>query len=174
MSFLLDGTNTAAELAATNDIIGGEWRGHVGRAKKLCDAASNLSNPIEDQLQHVAKDVASVQDRIKAKETSLNAKYGDTIGLSKEAKDRLVLLEAELSDLTLRVESQTQELAQVTARLDTTKKTIKMKGKGMTDMSPLIQIKTNLQSTRAEIKNFDIRIGVMVSRRVSRMDPMAG
>jgi estrogen-related receptor beta like 1 len=55
-------------------------------------------------------------------------------------------------------------LAQITAALNTTKKTIKEKGKSMTDMSPLVEIKTTLQSVRAEIKDLDIRIGVMVSR----------
>lgn len=130
----------------------------------MCDAVSNLSTPIEDQLQQVAKDVSAVQDRIVAKENLLNSKYRDTIKRYKEAKDRLVLLEAKLSDVSSSVESQTQDLAQITAALNTTKKTIKEKGKSMTDMSPLVEIKTTLQSVRAEIKDLDIRIGVMVSR----------
>jgi len=147
-----------------NDIIGGDWRGHVGRARKMCDAVSNQSTPIEDQLQQVAKDVSAVQDRIVGKENLLNSKYRDTIKGYKEATDRLVLLEAKLSDVSSSVESQTQDLAQITAALNSTKKTIKEKGKSMTDMSPLVEIKTILQSVNAEIKDLDTRIGVMVSR----------
>mmetsp|Transcript_14330 Transcript_14330/g.32020 ORF Transcript_14330/g.32020 Transcript_14330/m.32020 type:complete len:136 (+) Transcript_14330:629-1036(+) len=130
----------------------------------MCDAVSNQSTPIEDQLQQVAKDVSAVQDRIVGKENLLNSKYRDTIKGYKEATDRLVLLEAKLSDVSSSVESQTQDLAQITAALNSTKKTIKEKGKSMTDMSPLVEIKTILQSVNAEIKDFDTRIGVMVSR----------
>mmetsp|Transcript_27078 Transcript_27078/g.59218 ORF Transcript_27078/g.59218 Transcript_27078/m.59218 type:complete len:136 (-) Transcript_27078:973-1380(-) len=130
----------------------------------MCDAVSNQSTPIEDQLQQVAKDVSAVQDRIVGKENLLNSKYRDTIKGYKEATDRLVLLEAKLSDVSSSVESQTQDLAQITAALNSTKKTIKEKGKSMTDMSPLVEIKTILQSVNAEIKDLDTRIGVMVSR----------
>lgn len=55
----------------------------------------------------------------------------------------------------------TNELAELTERLDDIKESFESKDSGMHDTSPLVKIKTALQQIKAESAAFDLRIGVV-------------
>ncbi len=55
----------------------------------------------------------------------------------------------------------TNDLAEVSKKLDDVKTDMEGRGNSMTDTSPLVKIKGALSSLKAEIKNFDLRIGVV-------------
>lgn len=55
----------------------------------------------------------------------------------------------------------TSEHAQISEQLRETKTVMDDRGSKMTDTSPLVQIKEALKTLAVEIKNFDLRIGVV-------------
>ena len=143
------------------------WRTSTAKAIELCDALKQQTtggeSNVEQRLESVAHDVAAVQQRLLAKEdTILNGgKYADAIEQYRNAKDRLDSLQTEDTTLSSMVADETQELMDLTARLDATKKSIKDKGRRMTDTTPLIRIKTAIQTVREEMRDMDVRIGIL-------------
>ena len=55
----------------------------------------------------------------------------------------------------------TNDLAEVTEKLDDLKESFESKDSGLHDTSPLVKIKAALQQIKAEIHSFDLRIGVV-------------
>ncbi|CAE7611177.1 ift57, partial [Symbiodinium microadriaticum] len=55
----------------------------------------------------------------------------------------------------------TNELSEVSERLDELKESFESRDSGMNDTSPLVRIKAALQQIKAEVHEFDLRIGVM-------------
>ena len=158
-------TPTPNSTATKTDID--TWRTSTAKAIKLCDALKEQTTGGEgnvvERLESVAHDVAGVQQRLLAKEdTILNGgKYADAIEQYRTAKDRLDSLQTEHTTLSSMVADETQEFQELTARLDATKKSIKDKGRRMTDTTPLIRIKTAIQTVREEMRDMDVRIGIL-------------
>ena len=67
-------------------------------------------------------------------------------------------------DTYTRVHNLNGNLAHLEELFATTKREMDEKGKNMTDTTPLVKLKAALQDIKVEIKNFDVRIGVLVSR----------
>lgn len=55
----------------------------------------------------------------------------------------------------------TNELAEITERLEDLKESFESKDSGLHDTSPLVRIKAALQQIKTEIHSFDMRIGVV-------------
>lgn len=55
----------------------------------------------------------------------------------------------------------TNELSEITEKLDDLKESFESKDSGLHDTSPLVKIKAALQQVKAEIHSFDMRIGVV-------------
>ena len=161
---MIEATSTSTP---TTDI--NTWRTSTATCKaiKLCDALKQQTTGGESnvvkRLESVAHDVAAVQQRLLAKEdTILNGgKYADAIEQYRTAKDSLDSLQTEHTTLSSMVAEETQEFQELTARLDATKKSIKDKGRRMTDTTPLIRIKSAIQTVREEMRDMDVRIGIL-------------
>lgn len=55
----------------------------------------------------------------------------------------------------------TNDLAEVSEKLDELKESFESKDSGLNDTSPLVKIKAALQQIKAEINAFDLRVGVV-------------
>ena len=55
----------------------------------------------------------------------------------------------------------TNELSEVSERLEELKESFESRDSGMNDTSPLVRIKAALQQIKAEVHEFDLRIGVV-------------
>ena len=60
-----------------------------------------------------------------------------------------------------RISKFTNELAEITEKLDELKDTVDSKDSGISDTSPLVRIKAALQQIKNEIHGFDLRTGVV-------------
>ncbi len=135
--------------------------------KLQCDALerTTATTNVEERLHSVARDIATVQQRLLAKEDAvLNApggKYAESLRQYRDATDRLESLRTQHADLSSTVGRQNEELADLTDRLHATKKSTKDKGRRMTDTTPLIRIKTAIQTVREEMQDMDVRIGIL-------------
>ena len=135
--------------------------------KLQCDALEDTTaiTNVEERLQNVARDIATVQQRLLAKEDAVlndpGGKYAESLRQYRDATDRLESLRTQHADLSSTVGRQNEELADLTGRLHATKKSTKDKGRRMTDTTPLIRIKTAIQTVREEMQDMDVRIGVL-------------
>lgn len=76
-------------------------------------------------------------------------------------KEKLQAISDRCKDDSDKVNVMTSEHAQITEQLRETKSVMDDRGSKMTDTSPLVQIKEALKTLAVEIKNFDLRIGVV-------------
>ena len=135
--------------------------------KLQCDALDHTTatTNVEERLQNVARDIATVQQRLLAKEDAVlndpGGKYAESLRQYRDATDRLESLRTQHADLSPTVGRQNEELADLTDRLHATKKSTKDKGRRMTDTTPLIRIKTAIQTVREEMQDMDVRIGIL-------------
>lgn len=70
------------------------------------------------------------------------------------------------SESSAKVSDLTNELAHLSETLQEVKRAMNEKGNSMTDTTPLVQTKQALAKLKGETKDFDLRIGVLVSEDV--------
>ena len=91
--------------------------------------------------------------------------------LTDKVKTKLEGLESSSSSTNEKVVKLTNDLAEVTDRLEELKENFDSRDSGMHDTSPLVRIKAALQQIKSEIHEFDLRLGVVshsvLSARVS-------
>jgi estrogen-related receptor beta like 1 len=79
----------------------------------------------------------------------------------KEIKLKLEELESKSGKTNEHVAKLTNELSEVSEKLEDLKDTFESKDSGIHDTSPLVRIKAALQQVKAEVMTFDLRIGVV-------------
>jgi estrogen-related receptor beta like 1 len=66
------------------------------------------------------------------------------------------------------------EITSLSKKLHSVKSKVDEKGNMMTDTSPLIRIKTTLRGIKAEIRDYDLQIGILehnlVQRRLAKVN----
>jgi intraflagellar transport protein 57 len=98
---------------------------------------------------------------MRIKEKYLNNQY-NSLGLEFiEVKHKLEELESKGSLAHDSVAKLTNDLAEITEKLEDLKDSFESKDSGLHDTSPLVKIKAALQQIKAEIHGFDMRIGVV-------------
>ncbi len=105
--------------------------------------------------------VSEELNKMRTKEKYVNNSFA---GLTVEFKEVKKLLEelsvkgAKSNDAVSRL---TNEVAELSEKLEETKENFESKDSGMNDTSPLVRIKASLQQIKAEIYSFDMRVGVV-------------
>lgn len=98
---------------------------------------------------------------MRIKEKYLNNQY-NSLGLEFiEVKHKLEELETKSSSTHDSVAKLTNELAELSEKLEDLKDSFESKDSGLHDTSPLVKIKSALQQIKTEIHGFDMRIGVV-------------
>jgi len=100
---------------------------------------------------------------IRNKELTIGKTFNNLAADYKIMKGNIQLVELKCNDSSNTVTKLAKELSSISNELKEVKKTMDFKGSSMTDTSPLIKIKVALQNLKTEIKDYDIRIGVVVS-----------
>lgn len=96
-----------------------------------------------------------------AKEKTINNQYEHMRQEFQQLQTKLQAVTERCKDGADKVNVMTNEHAQITEQLRETKTVMDERGSKMTDTSPLVQIKDALKRLSAEIKTFDLRIGVV-------------
>lgn len=114
-----------------------------------------------NQLRIIGHQLTDMIARMGAKEKLINNQYEHLRQEYQQLKDKLQVVAERCKEGSDKVNVMTSEHAQVTEQLRETKSVMDDRGSKMTDTSPLVQIKEALKTLSAEIKHFDLRIGVV-------------
>lgn len=114
-----------------------------------------------NQLKIIGSQLSETITRMSAKEKLINNQYEHLRQEFHQLKDKLQAVSERCKEGSDKVNVMTNEHAQITEQLRDTKTVMDDRGSKMTDTSPLVQIKEALKKLSAEIKNFDLRIGVV-------------
>lgn len=80
-----------------------------------------------------------------------------------QVKQKLEVLEQKSGKSHEAVAKLTNELAEISEKLDDIKESFESKDSGLNDTSPLVKIKAALQQIKGDIHSFDMRIGVVAN-----------
>ncbi|KDO32853.1 hypothetical protein SPRG_02545 [Saprolegnia parasitica CBS 223.65] len=140
---------------------GKEWHTHIEQTKKH-DATiqENLASTAA-QLKEITKQLTEVIGRMDAKEKYINNQFDHLRQEYHQVKERLLAVSERCKEGTEKVNGMTNQHTEITEQLRETKTDMDSKGSKMTDTTPLVQIKSALQTLKGEIKNFELRIGVV-------------
>ncbi|KAE9048129.1 hypothetical protein PR003_g739 [Phytophthora rubi] len=140
---------------------GKEWHAHIERSREHETVMRELLPRANAQLRLLGTQLTEAAGRMGAKEKTLNNQYEHLRQEYTALKEKLQAATEVSKAEADRVNVMTTEYAETTEQLKETKGVMDERGAKMTDTSPLVHIKDALKTLAAEIKNFELRIGVV-------------
>ncbi|EEY64684.1 Intraflagellar Transport Protein 57 [Phytophthora infestans T30-4] len=147
--------------AAAAGAAGKEWHGHIERSRDHEKIMNELLPRANGQLRLLGTQLAEATGRMGAKEKMFNNQYEHLRQEYAALKEKLQAATEVGKEGADRVNAMTTEYAETTEQLKETKGVMDERGAKMTDTSPLVHIKSALKTLATEIKNFELRIGVV-------------
>jgi estrogen-related receptor beta like 1 len=98
---------------------------------------------------------------MRTKEKYMNNQYDKLCTEYQDVKKEMEASETKAGTINERVAKLTNELAEVSEKLDDMKESLESKDSGIHDTSPLVRMKAALQQIKSEACAFDLRIGVV-------------
>ena len=138
-----------------------DWREHVKQIKSETHDMLREINASNDALDKLNKDTSSVMQKIYLKEGIINERFREVIDQFRAVRERVNSLDVSRSESKLSINKDSKDLEKITSELKEVKSRVDDKGTSMTDTAPLVQIKTTLQQMKSEIREYDIKIGVL-------------
>eukprot|EP00904_Undaria_pinnatifida_P000259 jgi/Undpi1/10233/HiC_scaffold_28.g12686.m1 len=138
-----------------------EWRGHVEQTKKHEEAIQVALPVTTTQLALIGAEVTESVEKMRAKERFINSQHDGLREEYRQLHSELKAAEAKHETTSGSVGELTEALAALSDELQELKEKMDSKGDSMSEASPLVSIKQALQQIKAEIKTFDLRIGVV-------------
>ncbi|KAJ3372957.1 Intraflagellar transport protein 57 [Allomyces arbusculus] len=138
-----------------------DWRMHLAHLQQYQGAIAAVAGPTRDQLAKLNKEIEQTLDKIESREKYINAQFETLVEEHRGVQQALSGLKQKYNASSEQISKLSAELAQVSEQLDTVKAQMDDLGSGMTDSKPLINIKSALQRLKTEIKQMDLRTGVL-------------
>ncbi|CAK4322830.1 unnamed protein product [Aphanomyces euteiches] len=140
---------------------GKEWHTHIEQTRKHSATIGENLTGTTTQLKAIMTQLTEVIQRMAEKEKHINNEFDHLRQEYHQIKEKLQAVTERCKEGTEKVNGMTNQHSEITEQLRETKSDMDNKGSKMTDTSPLVQIKAALQTLKAEIKNFELRIGVV-------------
>ena len=140
---------------------GKEWRTHIEHTKKHEQVIKDNLPEAQKQLARIADNVRSSLDRVSAKERYMNNQFDGIVQDYKKIQAQLTEVQSRHSDAGGAVGELQNELQSISERLDEVKSSMEERNSSVTDTSPLVRIKKALQKLKQEIKQMELRVGVL-------------
>ncbi|KAL0490825.1 hypothetical protein AKO1_009642 [Acrasis kona] len=140
-----------------------DWRTHIESMGDQEKTIKELLPSTTEELERIADDIFKVNDRIQKREAMLSSDGAIGMLLSnykknqdevKSVNDRFKMTEKSISELS-------SELQKTTSELDDMKNAMKVMNNNSKDVTPLQEIKESLHRIRGELRQMDLRTGVL-------------
>ncbi len=151
----------AHKLKLSKNIDVKEWRAHLDQTKKYADTLKNQLPDVRMKLEKVSNDVTRTLEKITKKESMLNRGMTGMIGNYKVDSNKSTQMTKEEQGLKSSIEDLEQKYYEIEDELTKIQSTMDEVGKNISDSSPLLKIKKAIEKSKKDIKQIDIRIGVV-------------
>lgn len=149
------------KLRAKQALPSNEWRAHVDMTLNNKSRIEQVLDDTQADLKGLNREISDDLNKMRNKERYMNNQFTALCHEFKEVKSKLEGLESTSSKTNETVVKLTNDLAEVTDRLEELKENFDSRDSGMHDTSPLVRIKAALQQIKSEIHEFDLRLGVV-------------
>ncbi|KNC56178.1 intraflagellar transporter 57 [Thecamonas trahens ATCC 50062] len=138
-----------------------EWRSHLDAMRSNRAKVGKITESTCGSLTRLAADINALLEKIASREQYINsqledllAEYAQVSATESETADRYKHASEEVANLTAQLRDLTHELDELRSRMDS-------RTGSMADASPIVTIKETLAGLQAEIKEMEVRIGVV-------------
>eukprot|EP00948_MAST-09A_sp_MAST-9A-sp1_P000220 g220.t1 len=139
----------------------GQWRGHLDQTRLHDKKIRKILSSTQEKMGTVSKVLRENLELIKNKESIMNRLMGPLQETYNEKITALKNLRVSCETYSSDLSSKQNELSAVSDRLDELKVQMNERGSNMTDTGPLVSIKAALKQIKGEIKEMELRMGVV-------------
>lgn len=144
------------------------WRRQINLAlteNEIIFAEIERSN---DVFERLSRESNRFLEMIEFKERTINDKFKHITDQYKMLCGKKDKFEEKRKDAMSSLDEINVEMASLSKKLSKMREKVDEKGNMMTDTSPLVQIKTTLKDIKAEIRDYDLQIGILEHNLVQR------
>eukprot|EP00667_Euglena_gracilis_P012493 EG_transcript_12829 len=138
-----------------------DWRSHVDWIVSLLQSIEKWFPDVRAQLDKITDDITKAIEKIQKREQTLAQQFENWVDQYRtQRKDFTTILENKQAGQQS-VTALSSELSQISEMLDNVKAEITRRETKMTDTSPLVQIKEAMTRVKNEVREMELRIGVL-------------
>ena len=138
-----------------------EWRSHIVTASTNGGVLRKVYPKVEVALKSIRESIRTNLDRVVSKEKYINSKFDSMQYQFRELQQKLNASQTRFQTTQDSVRDLSETLATISNRLEDLKEQQESKGSSMTDTAPLVRMKKALKKIEKEMKEMEIRIGVL-------------
>jgi intraflagellar transport protein 57 len=138
-----------------------EWRAHLELMETNLKTIESTVAETLSQMERLGGDVKSNTEKIATREKHINSQFSHLVHNYRAQQEQLASLQEQYKQLVDGVGEKTQYLQECSSELETVKEQMDSRGNTMTDTGPLQRIKVAIHQVKHEIKQMDLRIGVV-------------
>ncbi|CAD8202445.1 unnamed protein product [Paramecium pentaurelia] len=139
----------------------GEWRQHFDATKQYSNQIKTILPEARIKLEKMSDELAEILDRITKREYNINENMSDMCNEFKKKNEEYKKIELQYQNYTNAKKEMNDQYKQIQEKFETVQNKLNEHGSVSTDQSPVIRIKASLTKLRLEIKQMDLRIGVL-------------
>ena len=138
-----------------------DWRTRVENASTLMKAVEKMYPDVKAMLERLGSDLSKTLERIQKREQTLGQQFHEQVEEYRAKLRDLNSTQDQFGTASKNVSQLSVELNQVSEQLESVKNEIQGREEKSSDVSPLLQIKEAVQKVKAEIREMNLRIGVL-------------
>ncbi|CAD8208386.1 unnamed protein product [Paramecium pentaurelia] len=139
----------------------GEWRQHFDATKQYSNQIKTILPEARIKLERMSDELGEILDRITKREYNINENMSDMCNEFKKKNEEYKNIELQYQNYTNAKKEMNDQYKQIQEKFETVQNKLNEHGSVSTDQSPVIRIKASLTKLRLEIKQMDLRIGVL-------------
>ncbi|KAL7750423.1 hypothetical protein RI367_004197 [Sorochytrium milnesiophthora] len=138
-----------------------DWRIHLQQMTDNEESIGSNLTVVKTQLSKIGSEIDQTLEKIASREKYINSQFEPLVDEFRASQEALSQLKLKYNASSEVINKLTDELSRVSDELDSVKTQMDDIGNGMTDSKPLVNIRQAIQRLKAEIKQMDIRLGVV-------------
>lgn len=150
-----------APLLQVRDDLVDDWRSRVESATVLLKAVEKMYPEVKLMLERMVGEMDKAKDRIQKREQTLAQQFSEQVEDYRVKLRELNTSRDQANIANQSVQQLTVELNQVSEILEQTKREIEERETKISDTTPLMQVKEAVVKVRNEIKQMELRIGIL-------------
>ncbi|WIA17771.1 hypothetical protein OEZ85_009284 [Tetradesmus obliquus] len=152
-------TNLAAEQR--------DWRQHLEAAHASTQALAASWPDAKAVLTKLGSEVAASLEKVEGRERQLNGQYDGLMVQYQDTRQELMAAQEEYNRCTELISERNNELHRLASALQDAKQQLDSRGSNLSDTSPLVRLKAAMANLKAELRQMELRIGVVSHQVVS-------
>lgn len=138
-----------------------EWRTHIDQSAKHEKLVASRFKEVKGIMESVGKKLQQTVERISQKEDQINRDFTSIGGDYREKQANLDRVQEQYNELSQSVAELTVELANKVEEAEDMERSTKERSDKLTDTTSLERIRTSIVKMRKEIRDMELRIGVV-------------